>query len=299
LDPKSGRNFTSLSKAEKKLVVKNLYADRSEADGYYELFDEIREDSKDLPEPTCIMITGGTGVGKTTILKQYADKYPCKIVEGTYHRPVLYVSLKVCTTITTAASEILRQLETPGHDKGSRSHLMTLAQKQLELQKVELALVDECQSIVEASGEKTLYKVGDLFKDLAKRTHIPFVLSGMPSLRQVLDSNPQLKGICTPYELGPFEWNTDDKRLRFRKFLKDIGEQLPLPCHARFGDLDLAGRFFLASKGNPRIVMILIRKAALRAIARDSNRIEMTDLADIFKKFIQPKTKNLGNPFVD
>ena len=63
---------------------------------------------------------------------------------------------------------------------------------------------------------------------------------------------------------------------------------------------DLAGRFYLASRGVPDYLMTLVRGAAAKALQRGNEQIEMDDLARIFERCLaqQRVLAEQSNPFI-
>ncbi len=169
---------------------------------------------------------------------------------------------------------------------------------QMKLQQVEVVLVDEFQHIVEASGERTLNKVGDWLKQQAKMTGIPFVLSGLPNSKVVVDVNAQFARICPyRYHLGPFMWDDQASRKAFRMFIAEVDKQMPFNALSRLADIDLAKKLYDASEGSVGRLMLLIRKAAMGAIDRGAECIELGDLAFAFDRILAPLSPLDENPF--
>ena len=75
----------------------------------------------------------------------------------------------------------------------------------------------------------------------------------------------------------------------------------PVPLSKRgLANADLAGRFYLASRGVPDYLMTLVRGAAAEALQRGNEQIEMEDLARIFQRCLaqQRVLAEQSNPFI-
>lgn len=285
---------------ERKKLVGEIYIERDTTTLLKTVVDKVRSDRAYLPEPSCVLITGDTGTGKSTFLKHYVQDYPVdRGVPGRPRRPVIYVELSVRCTISDAATAILDALGDPGADVGKQSQRSRRVRHLLVEQGVEAVLIDEFQHIVEASGERTLNKVGDWLKQQAKATNIPFVLAGMPNAASVIDANKQFAGIC-PYrfELGKFEYGSKAEKLAFRKFLAVLDSNLPFNELSKFSDPLVAAKLFKASKGNLRQLSRLLQQAAFSAIARGAACVESVDLAAGYET-IELMASLVGNPFLD
>ena len=294
------KSWTKRPVDERKAIVGALYVPRDVTEEIREQIDTCREDARSLPEPTCVLVTGDSGTGKSSLLRSYLEAHPPRRVEGIMRRPVLMVELPVKATMLDAATAMLRAMEDPGAEKGTLDNRSHRVRTQLKLQGVEVVLIDEFQHIVEASGDRTLNKVGDWLKQQSKQTGIPFVLVGLSHSASVVDVNPQFGRIC-PYRfsLGPFRWDEQPNRVAFRRFLAELDSQLPFDELSRIADPDTARRLFLASDGSVSRLMLLIRKAAFYAIERDAPRIETVDLAAAYRRVIEPLSHLDHNPFED
>jgi energy-coupling factor transporter ATP-binding protein EcfA2 len=288
--------------SERKLKLRELFIDRPITDTIFQDIDEARANRHLHPEPTSVLIIGDTGFGKSTLLTHYCRAHPLERVNGILCRPVLMVELEVKANMLSAAAEMLRALGDPGAERGTLSGRGNRVRTQLELQKVEVILIDEFHHIVEASGERTLNKVGDWLKQLSKRTGIPLVLAGLPHSASLLDINKQFAGIC-PYRrnLNPFDWRNADSRRDYRLFLARVDAALPFDDWSGLAEPDTARRLFIASSERgyaiPRPLMVQIRSAGGRAIDRGACRIEMQDLEEAFAQEIAPTSPLTYNPF--
>ncbi len=160
-------------------ALQDLFIERQPTTALTKLIDKVRADRDALSEPTCILITGDTGVGKSAFLKHYAAGHPPRREAGCLIQPVLYEELQSKTTIISAAKTMLRRLEDPSAGKGNLADLTYRVTHQLGAQKVEVVILDEFQHIVE-TGEITVNKVADWLKQVAKAANVPFVMAGMP-----------------------------------------------------------------------------------------------------------------------
>lgn len=293
------REFSNLTREARKGLVENLFVEMEHISKIFKRIDMAREDAKFHPEPNCLMIVGGSGYGKSTLLKRYRDKYPCTISDYIVVRPVVYVSMKTITNIPQASVALLRAMEVPGADKGNHSDRVFLLATQINLQKVEVILVDEYQHIVEASGVRTIGKVGDFFKEVAKDARVPFVFAGMPSSEESLKQNEQLRSLTTIYPLSEFSFNENEERFYFRRFLAEADKMLPFERLANLSDVEMARRIFCATDGNLRKVATVIRGAAYSAIDRNAAQINMSDLCKAYAKFYEPNRPQMSNPFLD
>lgn len=277
-------------------ALQNLFVERAPTTALTKLIDKVRADRDALSEPTCILITGDTGVGKSAFLKHYAAGHPPRREAGCLIQPVLYEELQSKTTIISAAKTMLRRLEDPSAGKGNLADLTYRVTHQLGAQQVEVVILDEFQHIVE-TGEITVNKVADWLKQVAKAANVPFVMAGMPTATRVLEGHSQFAGI-TPYRyiLDQFDWASQRERTAFREFLALVDAMLPFDDMAGLADKECAELLFIATRGRLRPLMRLIKQSALHALARGSANVGQVDLAYGYEQ-IDPANARADNPF--
>ncbi|CUW40084.1 conserved protein of unknown function(containing P-loop containing nucleoside triphosphate hydrolases domain,14-296) [Magnetospirillum sp. XM-1] len=291
-------DWSKVPARDRKMIVGSVYVHRDLGNAIRAQIDENRESAPLFPEPHCILLTGESGSGKSSLLKSYLAANPPSRIDGVLRQPVLLLELPVKANMLGAATVMLRALNDPGSEIGTLEKKSERVRIQLKLQKVEVVFVDEFQHIVESSGERTLNKVGDWLKQQAKMTGIPFVLSGLPNSSVIVDVNAQFARICPyRYHLGPFKWDDQANRKAFRLFLAEVDKQLPFDMLTRLADVDLAQKLHLASEGSVGRLMLLIRKAAMCAIDRGAACVEMEDLAFAFDRILAPLSPLDENPF--
>lgn len=296
IEPTS-RERVQAGRNERKALVRDVYVARDATDHIAALIDKVRTARSLSPEPRCILITGDTGAGKSSFLRQYVGRSPSgRDASGCLVQPLVHVELDSFVTVLGAAKLLLRQLQDPSNGAGKLDDLTHRIRTLTKAQAVEAILFDEFQHIVD-TGSKTVNKVGDWIKQLAKSANIPFIMAGMPTAARIIDGNSQFAGI-TPYRhtLGMLNFEKDGERRTFRKFVAQVDEKLPFDRVAGLGDPAIAQALFHATGGNLRTLMHLIREAAGHAIDRDGAAIGLPDLEYGFEQ-IEVMSPLEANPF--
>jgi hypothetical protein len=294
--PAEGRSWAATEMAARRQALQALFVQRAPTMALAALIDKVREDRDALSEPTCILLTGETGVGKSTFLKRYATQNPSRREAGCLVQPVIYAELPSKTTILSAAKLLLRKLEDPSQGSGNLGDLTYRVSDQIKAQRVEAVLLDEFQHIVE-TGDITVNKVADWFKQVAKDTNVPFVMAGMPSAERVIANHTQFADI-TPYRytLDEFDYGSQKGRTAFREFLVRVDTQLPFDGVAGLADRESAEALFNATGGRLRPLMRLIKQAALHALFRGAANVGLGDLAHGCEQIV-PADPAADNPF--
>ncbi|MCY2987112.1 MAG: hypothetical protein NTY19_04490 [Planctomycetota bacterium] len=115
-------------------------------------------------------------------------------------------------------------------------------------------------------------------------TGLPVVVCGMPEAEHVLSVEHTERRFKQRLTLRCFTWRTPQGQREFCGMLKKLDETLPLAETSSLANADLAGRFYLASRGVPDYLMTLVRGAATEAVQRGNEQIEMEDLSRIFER---------------
>jgi hypothetical protein len=271
------------SPEERRCVLNGTFIPRDLCDELIATMDRVRRNMREGAEPTCISFVGGAGVGKSSVLKNYAAGEPVTetVKDGciTRKRPVLYVSFPESTSLGDAADITIRALMGPTAPQGRRARYVLLPE-QLKLQGVELMIFDEFQHVLEKGAEKTRAATRDWIKYLTKETKVPALLAGMESINAIVDGDEQL-GQLTPYRYGlpRYGYQTAKEKKDFCRFLAELDRYLPFDHVAHLANPDRARRLHMASGGALRPLCILLRRAADFAIEENAGCIRDRDFA--------------------
>jgi hypothetical protein len=153
--------------------------------------EECHQSAKDGLPPENLKLLGPSGVGKTTLLRDYADRYPRYDTEDRTVVPVLYTRVPPRPTIRKLSSKMLRDLGSPAWKRGNEVELTEQLITLLEACRVELVLLDELQHLVDRGGVKTHSLVADWLKDLVDQIDAPVVAAGLNRAQQLDEANEQ------------------------------------------------------------------------------------------------------------
>jgi Cdc6-like AAA superfamily ATPase len=146
-----------------------------------------------LAEPECVLLTGNSGSGKTSFIKQFVSHYPVIYDDEVDIRTVIYVEIPSQASIKDLCIVILKAFDDPVDN--SKLTKLVLSEKVInfaKLAKTKLLILDEFQHLTEKS---TLTKVDNLanwIKNFINVTKIPVLIVGMPESEYVLSENTQL-----------------------------------------------------------------------------------------------------------
>jgi len=292
--------FGKHSQAERLQLIERVFIKYPRLKEFREGIDFCRTRSKAAAEVECMLITGNTGAGKTTLIKWYAGAYPVRILPDRRIQPVLVVLVPSPATVKGLATEMLKVLGDPAADKGTISSQTLRLRKFIAACGVELIILDEFQHFDDRQSKNVLKTISDWLKNLINQCNVPIVLVGMPGCESVLDEkgNEQLKRrFASRREILPFTWDTPKAVNEFRQLLKSIDDALPLMEDSHLADLKTAFLIYTATGGIIDYVMELLRWAAALAIESGLEQIDRELLARAYEDRIAQAFPKQPNPF--
>ncbi|QUM76159.1 TniB family NTP-binding protein [Moritella sp. 24] len=259
--------------------------------------ERCRQLSRFDAEPSCMMVYGASGVGKSSIIRKYL-----KSNEGSSSLrgdivPVFYIELPDNAKPVDVAREMLLQLNDP---LALHETDVTILTKRIidlvSLLKIEMIIIDEFQHLIEKISNRILARVGDWLKIIIKKTQCPIALFGMPYSQVIFATNSQLNGLFSiQFHLRPFSYayNKDV----FIGFLKRLDEALPFDNMSGLGEDRLAKKLYAFSGGNMRSLRNLVFHASVNAIESERESIITDDFRDASELTSGNKLASWENPF--
>lgn len=189
-------------------------------DKFAHSFDRLQrllEDHDAGVEPGIELLVGPSRIGKSEILQKLAAKYPASRENGRLVKPVLIVAVPTGTAPKDLPISVMQALGVPIPKERSRTNvLFGMMIEKLQLAKTMAILFDETSHLVDVGSRIPPRQASDWFKGLFDSARISIVMSGVPRLTRLLESNEQLRGRCQrPLELMPYRWDRRDERLVF------------------------------------------------------------------------------------
>ncbi|MBM7620162.1 myosin heavy subunit [Bacillus tianshenii] len=253
-------------------------------------------------DPQCMLITGPSGSGKTTIFDTYIKLYD----KTTYHertgaqKSILWAEIPSPVRINSFLETMLDQLGDAYPTRGTvanKNHRLVNLIKDCG---IELILLDEFQHFVHSENQKVNYEVADCFKSLVNRTKVPVVLFGLEDAKHVLQANEQLnRRFSMRLSLSPFGIETLQKREEIKKLLFMIDDRLPFKKLSGLNSDLMLEKLHLATDGLINSIMKLIREAALFALEKNQEKIELMDFARAYQMHAHIMRSGDKNPFLN
>ncbi|MFT6349012.1 MAG: energy-coupling factor transporter ATP-binding protein EcfA2, partial [Psychromonas sp.] len=233
-------------------------------------------------QPTCILVTGNSGAGKTTLREYYEGKYPRKSVPTPNGEkdivPIFGTTLQDDKNPKAAPGHMLRDLGDFLQGKGgTRSELGDRFIFKVNAAEVQAIFVDEFQNAIESDSDRIVSNTANWVKSIVNLTKRPVVLFGMPWSKVVIDSSTELiNRFEIIHHLEEYDRDNFDDWL---KFLEEVNNQLPFEKSSNLNEPELALRLLAASKGNlSKLMKGIIKPAARIAYKQGASSISVEHL---------------------
>lgn len=270
---------------------------------YKEIYDRLREThlfSIGSSQNDGVFLSGLTGVGKSTLLKDYAESYPRKVIEGNTIVPILYFKVPVGATPKSVAAQALHKLGDPNFDKGTLVQITVRLLKFVEACKVEMIIIDEFQHLIDRDTSNVLKNASDWVKTFMEEAGIPVLICGMPESKKIFEWNSQIdRRFCTRYTLEAFNYSTKEEQIEFRSFLKSVDKELPFVEQSFLADPQTSEKFYYATNGVPFYIMKILEEATIWAAKNGADKLTEFDFEIGYKSITLSQRPHAKNPFND
>jgi hypothetical protein len=262
--------------------------------------EEVHYFSVDSVECDSLFLYGETGVGKSSILEEYRDRFPRKIIKGYTIVPVLYNKVPVGATPKSVASSLLNSLGDPSYDKGTETNQTERLLHFIKKCKVELIIIDEFQHLIDRETKHVLNKASEWIKKFCDDAGVPIILCGMPESIKIIEHNEQLdRRFLDKLSMLSFSYTSKEEQVEFRGFLNNIDEQLPFYKKSFLAERKLSEKIYYATKGVPFYINKLLREATTLAAKNGNDSIDENHLYSAFRLMKFSKRPHVTNPFTD
>jgi type II secretory pathway predicted ATPase ExeA len=226
--------------------------------------------SESSREPVGIIVSGDAGVGKSTLSGVVLDLFKAgEAVRGDCKVqivPAYYAAIPEAGTPKSTASSMLKAHGDPKPYSGQLSAMTTRLTTLLDACETRFVILDEFHHLL-GKGVKTGERVCNWIKTLVNDTRVLFCLVGNPACEDLLKSNGQLaRRFAYRFRLTALGCGNEEK-----------GGQLD------YRDYTEVWRIGLATRGVPAYIKLIVREAALRAMASGRQVITMADFAHAYE----------------
>lgn len=249
-------------------------------------------------EPEHLFVLGESGVGKSTILKRFRDKYPRIEHDDFTEIPVLYVVVQPGCTIKRLANSMLLELGSKFWNKGNEEELRHQLVCLLRACKVRLVILDEVNHLVDRGRAQTHHNIADWIKGLSDTVGVSFVLAGIPRAERLVATNDQLRSRFRELiTIERFSAIDQEAFKQLRGVLNAFSRALcDLPSVTLTAE-DTANAFVFATDGRLRDIRRLLVRAVELAYKKSAPSLTVAALAQAFREVIFLNAPDARNPF--
>jgi len=242
-----------------------------------------------------LLMTGPSGSGKTTVLDEFAIEHRKKFG---VNNPLLRFRLPADCTPKALAAAFAAALGDP------LAAFSTLAQLQVRIPRlarnksISIVAIDEGQHLFSRTKQVRNDDATDTIKFLMDEMRLPFVLIGMPQLRNIIEASEQMSRRTSRWlELKGFDLADPTDFETYIAVLREIDRALPFNRSSRLFDRNVATAIHVATKGVFGRIMRLVTRAAVMAIDHNHPCVDERHLAAAREEIASDAELALENPF--
>jgi DNA transposition AAA+ family ATPase len=245
-----------------------------------------------------LLLTGPSGVGKSTMVRAYLDSFPRVHETERTHIPVLLVSVPSSPTSRSLASAILEALGYKKAHRGTAPEMTARIHELFMRCEVEMVLLDEFQHLFYAPTLNAFRDVTDWLKNFLEATKVGMVACGLPAAEAVVNSNEQLaRRFSARIRVAPFAFVQVEDSKEFRGVLKTLGTYLPIPPETPLHESNLARRIHVGSYGLIDYVIKILEGAVSVAASAGLDSLDLETFAAGFRNRVWRDVPERLNPF--
>ncbi|PAD28714.1 TniB family NTP-binding protein [Paenibacillus sp. 7523-1] len=274
-------------------------------------YDEILQQLEDIlymsdgsVSPEQLFIYGPTGMGKSTVTKEFTKRYPSFEVETTTRKfkkiPVLYLRVPPKATPKSLAAKMLEKMGDVLYSSGTEILLTRRIHHYIRELEIRMIVLDEFQHLIDADTDHVLTTAANWVKTFSEESGIPIVLCGMPNSVKIFAKEEQLdRRYSYKIWMEPFKYSTAEEKILFRAFLNKIEDDLPFadPSNINLANVQMADKFFYISLGVPFYVMKVLEFATEDASKKGEDKLTELHLQQALRKLKQITRPFRVNPF--
>jgi hypothetical protein len=242
--------------------------------------------------PSCVVLVGQSGCGKSTLANQIISTYPPESSGeddgGVWNRrPTIYCGLPTKATIKSFAKALLESVKFEAYS-GDAFELTQRAIRQILLQNVEVAFLDEFQMLADKKAEQARIDVINCVARLVDRTGIPFVILGTPDIetffyeKDILRRRFPFFARLTPLQFDLTE-PTSDFQLVLRGLDKKMYEIGKLIKGVHLHEPEIARPLYVASGGIMEDLRLHLSNAFAFSLYRGDRTLRREDFSYAFE----------------
>jgi len=261
-------------------------------------FDRLRYNKQFTGEPQCMLLTGDTGTGKSSLIRHYMSKSPEQMGHGFIHKPLLVSRIPSKPTLESTMVELLKDLgqfgSTDRIHKSSAESLTEALIKCLKRCETELIIIDEFQELIENKTREKRNQIANRLKYISETAKIPIVLVGMPWAAKIAEEPQWASRLLVRRSIPYFKISDESDRQHFISFIKGLAKRMPFAIQPKLEARYTMCALFASCYGSIRALKHLLDESVKQALAANSETLLHEHIAVAFALFYPDQV----NPFL-
>jgi len=299
--PEDIAKILSTQDPEKKRILTSIGTKVIQYAQYFDAWDwleDVLNEAGTRMEATAGLLYGPSGVGKTTVLRQFVGHYggPFDTPDG-IKRPVVRVSTPANPTLPNMFKAMVIALGAEEASSDNVSDLKSVLFRQIRQQDVKLMIFDEFTHVVEDRSQHFATKAVRGLKELLGENICQCVFAGTEQLESLHEIYKQFRRRSGgDFAMLPFDWADADDQIEWVKIMDGLQQQLPLKCVTPLGSSAMAKTMHIVSGGILDHVMKLLFRATSYAYDDEAGTISDAHLSSAYE-VLRRGDKKRSNPF--
>lgn len=234
-----------------------------------------------------MLITGGTGAGKTALIEHYKNTQ--------LSDPNILIT-RVRPSFTETLIWAIDMLHLPFNHRSKRSEIglqdyfISCVQKS----DLKLLVIEEAQELFECASARERQKIRDRLKMISDVCLLPIVFVGIPTAKLILDDSQWDRRIMVKRELPYIRVTDDDSLDSYIDLLEGLSHFLPITAAPELSDMELAMKLLAASKGMVGQIKELVGYALELALLNGNDKLTLNHFIQAYATIQGP---DVSNPF--
>ncbi|NGZ19142.1 AAA family ATPase [Vibrio aestuarianus] len=240
-----------------------------------------------------ILITGGTGAGKTSLINYYLKHH--------FNDNEVLVT-RVRPSFIETLIWAIDKLGVPYNTRSKRSEigLQDYFINSVKKSNLKLLVIEEAQELFECASPKERQKIRDRLKMISDECRFPIVFIGIPTAKLILEDSQWDRRIMVKRELPYIRITSASSVDVYIDLLEELENQLPIPVEPELSDMDTAMRLLAATKGMLGAIKELVGYALELALLAGESAVTNEDFVLAFETIngpdvLNPFTTNIDN----
>lgn len=259
-------------------------------------FDRLRYNKQFAGEPQCMLLTGDTGTGKSSLIRHYMSKSPEQMGHGFIRKPLLVSRIPSKPTLESTMVELLKDLGQWGSDyrrnKSTAESLTESLIKCLKRCETELIVIDEFQELIENKTREKRNQIANRLKYISETAKIPIVLVGMPWAAKIAEEPQWASRLLVRRSIPYFKMSDDPES--FVRFVMGLAKRMPFAKQPKLEAKQTIFALFASCSGSIRALKHLLDESVKQALAARSDTLLHEHIAVAFALFYPDQS----NPFL-